>query len=279
MQSEGKQSSSFAHSVGVSAALPRRVRRRRFAVETVLGRGSAASYSRLMADSDKHDADILNDYIERLLAVEGDGQRVLDDDDLRRVARELGLSDDDLARVDQVVADHLTRGQNFAARSLYDDAVTEIHQAAVLRPFDKDIATQLADAYLGQFRVSGSGAARQRAQRWARRAIAIDAGYQPAFDVLEQCGKPHLARTRMVAALMVAVVTVALVGGGVAAVWLSQSGQSGSESESGSESQSGGESEQVTTSPDTSGPVRRPRQPGARHPAHPGRRQAHGAHS
>lgn len=162
--------------------------------------------------------DVLSDYIERLLAIEGEGQRALDGDDLKRVAKELGLSDEDLARVDQAVDDHLTRGQNFLTRGLVDEAVEEIHQAAVLRPFDKDIATQLARAYLGQFQQSGDREARAQAQRSARRAIEIDSSYQPAFDVLAECARPPGGSKRTVVALA----AVALVGGGAAIAWFGQ---------------------------------------------------------
>lgn len=172
-----------------------------------------------MADHEHDNADLLNDYVERLLAIEGDGAHRLDDDDLRRVARELGLSDEDLARVDKVVGDHLTRGQNFVARGLYREAADEIQQAAVLRPFDAAIATRLARAHLGHFHRTGERQARDRAQRWARRAIDIDADHKPAFDVLEACQQPRGNGKRA----FVAAAALGLLGAGIGgALWLSQ---------------------------------------------------------
>ena len=180
-----------------------------------------------MADDDKAKPDdILDAYVDRLLAVEDDGNHALDDSDLRKVARELGLTEEQLAKLDQVVDDHLTRGRNFLDRGLFTDAAGEIHQAAVLRPFDAVIATDLARAHFGQFQKTRDRRERERAQRFARRAVDIDPEHAPAYELLQACQKPERPATNRLLPMLGA---VALLGGGGALLWTGLGGSDGPE--------------------------------------------------
>ncbi|HMB90132.1 MAG TPA: hypothetical protein VKP65_04745, partial [Rhodothermales bacterium] len=82
------------------------------------------------------DDQILEDYIARLLNVQDTRDALLDESDLQGAARDLGLSERDLARADAMAEAHRQRGKNFARHDAWDEAIAEFRQAMVLDPFD-----------------------------------------------------------------------------------------------------------------------------------------------
>ena len=80
------------------------------------------------------DEKILQDYIARLLTMQDKRDEWLGEQDLKTVARDLGLSGADLKRLDAVTEAHRQRGKNFARHGAWDEAIAEFRQATVLDP-------------------------------------------------------------------------------------------------------------------------------------------------
>lgn len=185
-------------------------------------------------DHDDKNLDELDDsamvarYIERLMTLDQARDKELDEDDLREVALELGLSDQDLAQVDASVSAHRKRGENFLAHGSHDDAIAELRQAMVLRPLDPSLACVLGQAYHARSWARSEredGDDRLAAEKLARRAIALDADCKPAYRLLQDMREGRAVEARRVkaassaggpsrAVMLAGLVVLALLGAG-----------------------------------------------------------------
>lgn len=158
--------------------------------------------------------DPLQAYVERLLELRDEEGAAPRPEVLRRVARDLGLTDADLARAEALAEEHWTRGRGFLAHGLHDDAIRELREALVLRPGHLETTIGLAQAHVARWRRTGDGASRREAERLARAALAIEPGHGPAFAVLRELEQLDLApRRRLVLGLAMAAMLIALGGG------------------------------------------------------------------
>lgn len=132
------------------------------------------------------DESILQGYLARLMTMQDQRESWLEEADLRTAAHDLGLSDEDLARLQATTEAHRERGHRFVERRLWDEAVAAFRQAAALSPFDAALALELAEAYLGRWQASGAETDRAAADRYAHRALELDTGQEGAYEVLRQ---------------------------------------------------------------------------------------------
>ncbi len=138
------------------------------------------------ADDSFEDETILQGYIARLMDLQDQREAWLEEADLDDAARDLGLSDTDLERVRAGVEAHRLRGLRFAERGLWEEAVDAYRQASVLSPFDPGLAHELARAYLGRWRTSGSEEARAGAERYAHRTLELDPEHAASYEILQE---------------------------------------------------------------------------------------------
>lgn len=148
-------------------------------------------------------------YAARLLQLKAERDSIDDDDVLAAVARDLGMSDADMAAVNAAVAAHVDRGNGYVAHGRVADAVAEFDAAAALAP--RDVAVLHALASVLQKR-NGDGDA-HRARTLSKRVLAIDAKHQPSFALLNALDKKKSwAPAVAVLALAAAAVPFLIVG-------------------------------------------------------------------
>ena len=158
------------------------------------------------------DESILQDYIARLLSMQDERDEWLEEADLKTVARDLGLSDEDLARIDATTEAHRQRGQYFSQHDAWDDAVAEYRQAAALKPFDVSLVHTLAVAHASRFEETGMAEDREAAERYARRCIELDPTHQPSYELLAALKQlPATASPKPAAPKTIVLVTAAAV--------------------------------------------------------------------
>ncbi|NBC16343.1 MAG: hypothetical protein GVY18_03395 [Bacteroidetes bacterium] len=165
---------------------------------------------------------ILQDYISRLLELQDERGTFLEEDDLKTTAQDLGLTEEEMQKVEAAVEAHEKRGANFAKYNRWDDAIDEYRQAVALAPFDKELALGLARAYQGRWQKLGRAADREEAARYARRAIDLDADYAEPFRLLEELDRQPIRATTSSSTTPSKVVlsTILLAGGLIALVVL-----------------------------------------------------------
>ncbi|MDB5032910.1 MAG: hypothetical protein JWQ98_151 [Chlorobi bacterium] len=168
--------------------------------------------------NETNDRNIQN-YIERITALQNERNSALSMSDLQSVARELGMSDDDLAAAEREAVNHRTRGMGLMRQGLWDNAVSELSASVGLHPSDVESLHGLAAAYAGRYREKADEGDRAQAESYAQQALAIDPNHAATFSLLGDLkkssqGEPTrispVARKRLTI-VAVAVIVVALV--------------------------------------------------------------------
>ncbi len=169
------------------------------------------------------DEQILQDYIARLLTLQDQREDWIDAADLQAAARDLGLSDADLRRAEELAESHRQRGRNFSRHDAWDEAIAEFRQAMALDPFDVPLLHEMAVAHASRFEEAGAPEDRERAASYARRCIELEPDFQPAYELLAALKQaPAVAHTPSSGAarwvLAAVAVLLVMVGGAVFAL-------------------------------------------------------------
>ncbi len=130
--------------------------------------------------------DPVREYIDRVLRLQDERRAVtLTQADLEDIAREVGLTDDDLVAVHAEVQAHRARAAGFRRHDLLDDAIIQLREALALAPTDPDIAMELADAL-----VSSPSSDPNEARELALKVLDLDPNRDDAFALVAKIRKP-----------------------------------------------------------------------------------------
>lgn len=147
-------------------------------------------------------------YIERVSALERERGRTLALDEMKSVARDLGISAEDLAAADGAAAAHVERGVRFLEYQRWDDAISELQNALVLVPGSLNVTHALASAYAGRWRAGGNAGDRALAESHARDCLQLDPSHTPAYELLNNLDTSSgSSRTRGISRRAVVAVT------------------------------------------------------------------------
>ena len=138
--------------------------------------------------SDKED--IVGNFIQKVSEI----QNSKDDEDvstadLKQIALETGLSEDDWEKVQKVYGDHLKRGSGFLSHKNYSDAISEYKQALILSPDSEDTLFGLATAYRDQFIETGTAGDRELAEKFAARCLDYSPTHEGALSLISDLKK------------------------------------------------------------------------------------------
>ena len=132
----------------------------------------------------EEESDILSSYVERVMALSAQRSSALSPEELREIALELGMSEDELAAADEAAEGHLLRGQGYLSHKLWEDAIEQLGSAAALAPMNVDMAFALAQAYAGRWRAKNDKEDCLEAQRLTRRCVELDPRFDQAYELL-----------------------------------------------------------------------------------------------
>jgi len=166
-------------------------------------------------DSEVTDQSLRN-YIERITALQRERESTLTLSELQDVARELGMSDEDLAAAERAERTYLQRGLGLYRHQLWDEAIDDLTSAVALNPADVEALHALALAHEGRWRADGDDDDFAAAERYARQVLAIDPNYAPSFTLLSGLRKSTSANLvpadrRRLMIIVAAVVIIALI--------------------------------------------------------------------
>lgn len=136
---------------------------------------------------------IIRSYVERITALEAARRNRLTSADLRDLARDLGMSDDDLAAAESTRRAHIDRAAGHVRYSQWDDAITELREALAYDPLDVDTLHTLALAHQGRWKKSGNQGDREEARAFSRRVLELDPRHDPSFALLGEIDRPSPA--------------------------------------------------------------------------------------
>ena len=166
--------------------------------------------------------DIVGDFIQKVSEI----QNVKDNEDLstadlKEIATEIGMSEDDWEDVQKAYGEHLERGSGFFSHNNYDDALSEYQQALMLHPDSMDTLFGLATAHEGRFLITGSRTDMEMAIKFASRCLHISPNHQGALELISNMKKKEIApRKKRTALLLSLVLSAAAIIGLIVMVFL-----------------------------------------------------------
>lgn len=129
---------------------------------------------------------ILQNYIERILALQAQRKHFLTPEDLKTIACDLGLTEADLAAAEEATKAHLERGLGYCRYGRWSDAIEELNHAASLEPANLSVLHGLATAFKGRWLAEGNEEDRTESIRYAKQCIEVNPHYEPAFSLLSE---------------------------------------------------------------------------------------------
>lgn len=125
--------------------------------------------------------------IERYLElVQPERKEEVDQAELEAIARELGVTEDEIRAGEAAASDHATRGRLHSAHGLHDDAVRELGAALALRPFDPEIRRGLAEVLVARFEANNEPQDASLARSLALQVIDTSPDDKEAYALLER---------------------------------------------------------------------------------------------
>lgn len=143
-----------------------------------------------MSDSDK----ALENYIKKLMEIQYQDrpEKQWSDEDLKNIALEAGLTESAWEESQKRGKDHLVRGKAFLTSNNWEDAVSELEQAAMLLPNSAEANCLAGKAYLRSGSALGKPDDLERATYFLDRCLSISPNNQEALTL-----KSELNRNRM----------------------------------------------------------------------------------
>ncbi|MDB5032908.1 MAG: hypothetical protein JWQ98_149 [Chlorobi bacterium] len=182
--------------------------------------------------SQDHQQEILQKYLGRVVALQNERRQSLELEDLRNIARELGMSEEDVVAADAAARAHLERGMRHLQYKRWDDAVNELNDAVALNPLGVEGLHGLATAYKERWVATRREEDSMQAAAIAKRTLAIDPGHDPSYALLNELDRkgaiprPAAAAKKKTATGWLAaapILVVALVLFGMGFIWFNRS--------------------------------------------------------
>ncbi len=139
-----------------------------------------------MSDSEN----MMEAYIQTLLKIqEEQRERPLDEQEMRRIAYELGMSDDDIANMYKKVNDFIARGKGYSRYEDWESAIEEFSQAVALSPSNLDALFGLANAYRYRWVLKGYKDDLSKAKNYVKRALQVNPHHDASFKLASELNR------------------------------------------------------------------------------------------
>ena len=132
-----------------------------------------------MPDQDK----ALDDYIKKLMELQYNpsNEQKLSEKDLKEIALESGLTEEDWKRSQQNAKEHLQRGKAYSNTTNWEDAAAELEQAAMLMPNSAEASYLAAQAFLHRGNILNQSQDYEKADYYLNRSLLISPTYGEAL--------------------------------------------------------------------------------------------------
>lgn len=142
---------------------------------------------------DQHDK-VLHDYMAQVIKIQRARHRQrFTRAELDQIARESGMSQEDLQYVHEKFDGLVAQGHAFARHGNWEDSVGAFEQAAMLAPSDPDVLAALGRAYWMRGNAAGSEDDRRNARLFAEQALEVDPDHDRAIELLSEMRTPARA--------------------------------------------------------------------------------------
>lgn len=135
--------------------------------------------------------DLIKAYVEQVIKIQQESGTP-SQEELDKVAADLGMTDVDVEKLRKRFKDYLTRGQGYSRYEDWESAIEELEQAVVLNPASIDALYGLASAYKQRYLIKKSKSDLQKAKTMAKRSLELNPSHDPSLKLISQINKGTL---------------------------------------------------------------------------------------
>lgn len=124
-------------------------------------------------------------FIHKVLEIQKDKtEKPLSQQELRDIAQDLNITDEDWQHIEQIYQDHYKRGHAFLEHQNWEDALEEFKQAQAIKPSEPSILYDIASVYKGLWDEHKKKQDKQNAIFYARQCLNFQADHQGAVQLI-----------------------------------------------------------------------------------------------
>ncbi len=129
-------------------------------------------------------------YIQTLLKIqEEQRERPLDEQEMKRIAYDLGMDEADIANIPKKITDFIARGKGYSRYEDWESAIEEFSQAVALSPTNLDALYGLANAYRSRWLLKGYKDDLTKAKNYVKRALQVNPHHDASFKLASELNK------------------------------------------------------------------------------------------
>jgi len=163
---------------------------------------------------------ILQNYVTQLLKIQQERtEGLLRKDDLKNIAENLGLSDQDWVYIQNTFEASLARGKSYIQYKSWDNAVKELQLAVKINPIHAEALYYLALAYWQRGRKFGRKQDLQLSEQHARRCVQIDYQHEAALKLISHLEKQAPPKTSKRSMVLISILVLTVVATSIYVIW------------------------------------------------------------
>ena len=175
-----------------------------------------------MPDKDKS----LERFIEKVIEIQNSKSKTyLDTDGLKKVAVELGMTNNEWQRLQETFDDHFVRGRGFLKYENFTDAIIDLEQALSINPHHVNTLFLLSKAYYIKWQHTNNEADKLKVEQYAKKCLQIEPTHNDSLRIISSLKvKPKRPPKKInTPVALVAVLILVLLGGVFFALFYTQS--------------------------------------------------------
>lgn len=137
-----------------------------------------------------HSEQSLKAYVQKILSIQKEqANRPLSETEMKQIAADLGMSDEDWNNVKVSFQGHITRGQGYLQYQNWDDALQEFKQANTLFPNNLEVLDGLSQAYYERWKLGKEKNDQNQAGYFARKYLQFVPSHQASLKLISELKK------------------------------------------------------------------------------------------
>ncbi|MEH0156034.1 hypothetical protein V6R21_17940 [Limibacter armeniacum] len=136
----------------------------------------------------------LERYLQKICDIQNNQQENLNNADLKQLAFEIGMTDQDWQHIQHTFDAHLTRGIGYYKYKNWDDAVEELEQAAAINPFHEQTLFTLASSFACRYHEHERSVDKSMAKYYAKQCLEIYPANEQALQLISALRKEDVQR-------------------------------------------------------------------------------------
>ncbi|WP_373478909.1 hypothetical protein [Geminocystis sp.] len=126
----------------------------------------------------------IENYIKRVTELSQLGQKIPSNEELLKIASELGISDEEIIYAQRQSQAHFIRAQGYSNLCHWDDAIAELEEALAFNPFNLPMLHLLINCYLGRWKEKHNKQDEQQINFRVKQCLEIQPNDQESLDLL-----------------------------------------------------------------------------------------------